>query len=277
MGVDCGATNLRVGVLDQEGNVFFYSKVPSPLKTNPQNFAKIVKDQLTQLASQDLVLQLQAMGVGTPGPLDMEKGLILLSPNLGNKESIDLKTHFDREFSIPVYFDRDTNLALLGEAWMGAAVGVKDVVMLTVGTGVGGAVMVNGQIEHGAHGKAGEIGHMIIEIQNLENQVPKCGLGHQGCLEALINSTQDLDELGTYLGYGLANIVDIFNPQKIIIGGGKVNLGDFLPKAVGVMKELGMKGAVDEVQVTYAKLGDRSGVYGGARLVHDHYQNKTRT
>lgn len=259
MGIDCGATNLRIGIFDEKGNLLQKKQVSSPLKTKSDQFAQIIKKQL---ASPSQTWEIKAMGVGVPGPLDLEKGLILPSANLGNYEPIDLKKQFGAEFNVPIFFDRDTNLALLGEVWQGGAVGAKEVVMLTLGSGVGGAIMTGGEIDRGSSGRAGEIGHMIIQMQN----PPKCGLGHQGCLEAWINSAKDLDQLGTYLGYGLANIVDIFNPQKILIGGGKLNLGDFLPKAIAVMIEKGMKPAVDEVEVVYAKLGEWSGVYGAARL-----------
>lgn len=270
IGIDCGATNLRVGLVDESGNLLALSKVASPLKTNPENFAKTVKEELNQLlTSTDSTLEPLAIGVGTPGPLDLEKGLLLPSSNIGNKGPVNFKGQFDVEFDSKVYFDRDTNLALLGESWKGSAVGAQNVVMLTLGTGVGGAIMVDGNIDHGESGKAGEIGHMIIQVQSSKFKVQnasRCGLGHQGCFEALINSAKDLDEFGTYLGYGLANISAIFNPDKILIGGGKRNLGDFLPKAVSVMREVGMKPAVDEVEVLYAKLEDNSGVFGGARL-----------
>ncbi|MBI4036773.1 ROK family protein [Candidatus Daviesbacteria bacterium] len=258
LGIDCGATNLRIGIFDGQGNLLNKWKINSPLKTNPNQFAQIVKDQIGEE-------KIESIGVGVPGPLDLETGSILPSANLGNTKPIEVTRQFEAVFDIKIYLDRDTNVALLGEAWKGAAVGLKDVIMLTLGSGVGGAIMTNGQIEHGESGKAGELGHMIIGVK----KVPVCGLGHDSCLEALINSTQDLDELGTYLGLGLANIVNIFNPEKIIIGGGKINMGDFLSKAKEVMKEKGMKPAIDEVSVEYAKLKDDSGVYGAAKLCLD--------
>lgn len=270
LGIDCGATNLRIGVFDEQGNLLNKWKIPSPLKSQPEKLADIVKEQIGDI-------QVQSIGIGVPGPLDLENGSILQSPNLGNQQPIKITSQFDSVFSeqssralrhIKIYLDRDTNVALLGEAWKGGAVGLKDVVMLTLGSGVGGAIMINGEIEHGESGKAGELGHMIIGGNGI------CGLGHKGCLEGMINSTQDLDEMGTYLGLGLANIVDIFNPEKIIIGGGKINYGlpagrqgDFLTKAVEIMKEKGMKPAVDEVLVEYAKLKDDSGLFGAAKLV----------
>lgn len=263
VGVDAGATNLRVGIFDSQGKLLASSKTNSPLKAEPEKFAGIVKEQISSLNSSGLILTgpIKAIGIGTPGPLDLEKGLLMPSSNIGNTGPIDLRSQFVSLFDSNIYFDRDTNLALLGEAWQGAAVEVKDAVMLTLGSGVGGAILVNGEIERGESGKAGEIGHMIID-----SSASVCGFGHNGCLEALVNSAKSIEELGSQLGLGLANIVDIFNPEMIVIGGGKVNMGDFLPKAVEVMKNVGMRPAVDEVEVVYAKLGELSGVYGGARL-----------
>jgi len=304
VGIDCGATNCRLGVVEPNGNLLDSVKFSSPLRTHPQHFGQIIKEHLDQLMKPEW--SIKAIGVGTPGPLDLENGLILPSSNIGNAENINLKGQLESLFNVPIYFDRDTNVALLGESWVGIAKGVQDAVMLTLGSGVGGALMINGGLERGASGKAGELGHVLLSItgpatrkpQNLPTPLtsagphsgapllaspvpksdllifrssdsPTCGLGHQGCLEAWINSTKDLEEFSYFLGLGLANIVDIFNPQMIVIGGGKVNIGDFLTKAIEVMKENGTKGAVDEVKVLYAKLGDSSGVYGAAKLAID--------
>ncbi len=264
LGVDCGATTLRVGIVDQNGILQSQKQLPSPLKNQPEKLAEMVKDQIRGE-------RVDGIGVGVPGPLDLEKGLLLPSSNLANITPIPITHFFEVVFNTKIHLDRDTNVALLGEAWKGAAVGLNNVVMLTLGSGVGGAILDQGQLEHGETSKAGELGHMYIEIPDLLTKVdleilPKCGLGHQGCLEALINSSKNIDELSIYLGYGLANIVDIFNPELILIGGGKLFLGDFLPKAIAIMKTVGMKPAVDEVRVEYAKLKEWSGVYGAAKL-----------
>lgn len=259
LGIDCGGTNLRAGIVDSDGNLTQKWKVLSPLKTNPQSFAEIVKGLVGDCEEE---VTSEAVGLGVPGPLDIEKGLILPSSNLGNKEPLEVVDQLEALLHTTIHLDRDTNVALLGESWKGGAVGLQNVVMLTIGTGVGGAIMIDGKIERGEDGKAGEIGHMIIESDSNK----ECGLGHKGCLEAMINGTKALDELAMYLGLSLANIVDIFNPEKILIGGGKIMMGDFLPKAIEVMKEKGMKPAVDEVSIEYAKLGEWSGVIGAAKL-----------
>lgn len=291
IGVDCGATNLRVGIFDKEGHLLALQKIASPLrtceagsqdlatckeqvlKTNSGRFAKIVKEQLTALTANRQGDEIVALGVATPGPLDLEQGLLLSSSNLGNSGPINLKAQFAEEFSAPVFFDRDTNAALLGEAWQGAAVGRQNVVMLTLGSGVGGAIMVEGRLDRGTSGRAGEIGHIFMQVSDQNDNLPRCGLGHKGCLEALVNSARSMDELSTYLGYGLVNIANIFNPEMIIIGGGKISMGDFLPKAVEIMKSKGVSSVVDGVEVAYAKLKDESGIYGAAYLASQGIKN----
>lgn len=300
IGVDCGATNLRVGIFSEEGELVAYSKTASPLKDHPDHLAEVVHGQLDILIPEKRFYP-KAIGVGIPGPLDLKNGWILPSSNLGNKEPISIRDQFMNDIPAPLFLDRDTNLALLGEVWKGAAVGVKDAVMLTLGTGVGGAIMVDGKLEHGVSGKAGEIGHMLFSFGGLSarspvrhprfaagaqrgtplaatprvasKNLPVCGLGHQGCFEALMNSAKGLEEMAEVLGYGLANIVDIFNPQKIIIGGGKIGYilpttkhRDLLSLSADIMKKVGIKSVASEVEITYAKLDEVSGVYGGAKL-----------
>lgn len=275
VGIDCGGTSLRIGVFDKKGHLLSHSKSQSPLVLQADEFGKIIKNELDLMIEsndQGPDWSIQAIGVGTPGPIDIEKGLVFPSPNLRNLQPIDLKSQLESTFpdkKIKFFFDRDTNVALLGEIWQGEARIEKDVVMLTIGTGVGGAIAINGKVYRGLSGKAGEIGHMFVEISPkksfLKRSIPKCGLGHIGCLEALINQARSLEDLGMYLGYGLASVVDILSPTKIIIGGGKVNQGDFVSRASRVMREQTIN-KYDNIKVVLAGLGDLSGVYGAAYL-----------
>ncbi len=267
LGVDCGATNMRVGIVDEQGNVLAFEKVPSPLKSEPEKFAHKIKEITQTLLKGTELLErdIDRIGLGVPGPIDFEKGEILRSSNLGNQQPINFKHQLELLFDSKIYFDRDTNVALRGEAWLGAAADSLNVVMLTLGTGVGGAIIINGQLQQGSEGMAGEIGHMFIEVENCDF-VPKCGLGHKGCLESFIKSAQNLSEISRYLGIALVNIVDILNPEKIIVGGGMIMEGDFLPGAVKVMKEKGIQPSADQVIVQYTKLGDLSGVIGAAKM-----------
>lgn len=269
-GIDCGATNCRIGLIDEKGNLLGIDLINSPLKQIPDQSGQIIKQSLNKLLEKTAqsLESIKGLGIGVPGPLDMEKGLILPSANLGNTAPINLTEQLKKSVNTLIYIDRDTNVALIGEAWKGAAVGFNNVLMLTVGTGIGGAIMVDGKIDYGTKGLSGEMGHIIVQTSRPDDkkEPPVCGLGHKGCLEGLFRSTKDINELSYYLGIGLANFVDIFNPQQIIVGGGRLDIPQFLPKAIEVMKQYGMKPAVDEVRVEYAKLGDLSGVYGGAKL-----------
>ncbi|MCL5784457.1 MAG: ROK family protein [Patescibacteria group bacterium] len=262
VGVDCGATNLRVGLVDKSGKLLESVRIGSPLRDSSQNLADIIKEQLQALTTKQKGVNVLGLGLGTPGPLDLEKGLILPSSNIGNSSPIDLKSQFKTVFDVPVSLGRDTDIALIGEQWLGEAGGLKDVVMLSLGTGVGGSVIIDGRPYRGFSGKGGEIGHMIIQA----DADSACGLGHRGCLEAMINSAPDLDRFAFYLALGLANVINIFNPQKIILGGGKLSIGDFLPKTIEMIKSSVVRESMDDVQIVYAKLKDLSGVYGAARL-----------
>ena len=116
LGIDCGATNLRIGFVDKAGKLLSSKKLPSPLRYQPENFAQIIKDQVRGQAFDDI-------GIGVPGPLDFKKGLILPSSNLGNITPIPILTKFEMVFNRKIYLDRDTNVALIGEAWVGGAKG----------------------------------------------------------------------------------------------------------------------------------------------------------
>ncbi len=274
IGIDCGASHLRVGLISEEGEVLGFEQSNSPLSSNPGQFGQIIKETAAKLALTKKIdlEQVKAIGVGVPGPIDFAQGSILTSSNIGNSSPIPVKDQLHLAFARPTFIDRDTDVALRGEAWKGNARLSKDIIMLSLGTGVGGAIMINGKVDQGSHGMAGEIGHTYIEFENSKFEIrnlPACGLGHKGCLEAFIKHAKSLEEVSLYLGLGLANMVDIFNPERIIISGGMLKQGDFLPKAIQVMKQKGMHPGVDQVLVEYAALGEIAGVIGAAKLAKD--------
>ena len=270
IGIDCGATHLRVGIVDEEGKIIGFEKSHSPLREDPHNFGKQIKDMARKIFDQTHFVEseIAAIGVGVPGPIDYENGTLLTASNIHNQSPIDFKHQLETYFNSNIYFDRDTHIALVGEVWKGAATDSKNVVMLSLGTGIGGAIIIDGKLIHGSSGWAGEMGHMILQVKNGQ-ELPVCGFGHPGCFEAFVKNAKDLEELGYYVGIGLVNVVDFLNPEKIIIGGGMILQGDFLPQAIKTMKEKGVKPAVDEVIVEYSKLGDLAGVIGAAKLALD--------
>lgn len=273
LGVDCGATHMRVGLIDAEGKVLTFHKGGSPLASNPNFFAKAVKEVTSKLLDEVGFTQtvITGIGIGVAGQIDIKKGEILEEHNISQGEKIQVISQFEQEYeSLPLAFDRDANVALLGESWVGGARGLQDVVMMTLGTGVGGSIMIEGSIYHGIRDLAGEIGHMIIGSQYIHNEteyVPYCNWNHKGCLEAYVKSAKSLSELSYYVGIGLANVVDIFNPEKIIISGGLLKQGDILPEAVKVMRQNALKSPLENVIVEYSKDKDLIGMIGAARLI----------
>ncbi|MCL5409517.1 MAG: ROK family protein [Patescibacteria group bacterium] len=275
LGVDCGATHLRVGLVSHEGKLLAAKKVASPLKTNSGQFGQILIELAEQLwQQQKKSAKLLGVGIGVPGPLDPQKGLILPASNLHNQQPLQLLMQLRSlttsliNAETPILFDRDTNIALLGEIWQGAARGNQNVVMLTVGTGVGGAMQISGQLFRGQHYRAGEIGHMIISSFSKV----KCGLGHQGCLEGLVQQAADEEELSLWLGLGVTNIVQIFDPQMIIFGGGQAAYKRFLPQVIKVARNHCPESLLDKIRICYAEQGELSGVYGAAKLVLENFQ-----
>jgi glucokinase len=250
--------------------------------------------------------QLDSIGIAAAGAIDAEKGLVTLSPNLPGWCDIPLRDLVREKYGVNTFLLNDTTAAVLGEHHFGAGKGVNNLVMLTVGTGIGGGIIINGELYSGPSGSAGEIGHMTIDING-----PKCSCGNIGCLERLVSgkavaeeairrlsqgaksslteiagdkirsitaekvslAAQNGDSLAreviskaaTYLGIGLVNLVNIFNPEMIIIGGGLAKMGDLLlepaRRAVG---ERAFQLSARLVQIVPAQLGDDAAVLGAA-------------
>lgn len=235
--------------------------------------------------------------------------MITLSPNLPGWHDIPLKDLMQREFNLPVHLENDATVAALGEHRFGGGVGIDNLIYICVGTGIGGGIMIDGQLYHGASGSAGEIGHMTIDING-----PRCNCGNSGCWETLASgaalareavkqieagaqtsilnfadgelekvsarrvflAAQDGDRLanelisrtGYYLGVGLVNIVNIFNPQLILIGGGLSRMGQLLLEpATKVVRERAYELPARAVRIELARLGADAEALGAAALV----------
>src|SRR5687768_1604036 len=316
IGVDLGGTNIVVGVLPMDGG----SGDVLALKSEPteaQRGAKYVVDKMVLLieeARAEVVAQFGGsrsdfggIGIGAPGPLHRPSGTVIQSPNLGWR-NFPLRDLVSNAVNLPSVLDNDANCATYGEWWLGAGRNVNTLIGLTLGTGIGGGIVLNGEIFHGVSDAAGEIGHMTIEANGR-----KCACGNYGCLEAyasgpniaararegiesgsesmLFDIVQGKLELITaatvyeaavlgdpyandvmretakFLGAGVANIINIFNPEMVVIAGGVTRAGDhlFSPLRAEVRRR-SFKSAQEACQIVSAQLPGTAGVVGAIAM-----------
>jgi glucokinase len=186
VGVDLGGTTIKMAFISEEGTIIEKWEIPTDITNQGKNIttdiAKALEDQLQNLGEKKE--KLVGIGMGAPGFIEMETGFIYQAVNIGWKD-YPLKDSLEEQTGLPVIIDNDANIAALGEMWRGAGDGAKDLLCVTLGTGVGGGIVANGEILHGANGMAGEIGHITVVP---EGGVP-CNCGKTGCLETIASAT----------------------------------------------------------------------------------------
>ncbi|CAM3805621.1 ROK family glucokinase [Mesobacillus zeae] len=187
VGVDLGGTATKLGITDDNGKMIHKWEIPTDVSNEGKNITGQIAYSIQQkLAETGLQKHdVKGIGIGAPGPADPETGVISEAVNLGWKCEYSLKEILEAETSLPVFVDNDANCAALGEMWKGAGSGSKDLVCVTLGTGVGGGIIANGQIVHGKNGAAGEIGHII----SVAAGGASCNCGKTGCLETIASAT----------------------------------------------------------------------------------------
>ena len=268
IGIDIGGMSIKGAAVDSNGRVYETFTVPvakgEPGEITIRNLAEIVKEYIQTYGLEDKVI---GIGIGCPGTLDVQNGIVEYSNNLGWTQ-LHLVDIFHEVLPYPVRLTNDANAAALGEAKYGAGEEYSNIIMLTLGTGVGGGIIINGKLYEGNLGKAGELGHIVVEVDG-----EQCTCGRKGCLEAyasasaLIRDTKkamleneqslmwnicpDIDMAGgkvpfeaakqgdqtaievldnyiKYLGEGILNYCNIFRPEAIVLSGGIANAGEYL-------------------------------------------------
>ena len=308
IGVDLGGTNIAVGIVDKEGNILSEKSVKTladrPFDQIVADMAACIKDLLSEngLTENDLV----SIGIGCPGNLDTENGRLVYANNFKHGVDVPLRSLMQKYIDKPVYLGNDANVAALGETIAGAAKGVKNAVMITLGTGVGGGIIIDGKIYEGQHSAGAEMGHVCI-VKDGEH----CSCGRNGCWEAyasvtaLVRQTKEamkahpeskmndtpLEEVNgrtafdamragyptakkvcdTYIEYiaeGLVDIVNVFRPETLIIGGGICKEGDTLLVPIRkFINKYSYGGSLNpEQRVEIAKLGNAAGIIGAALI-----------
>ncbi|QEC47479.1 ROK family protein [Baekduia soli] len=308
IGVDLGGTKLLAGVVDRDLNVHHRVLRHSRDGTTAEALLDALVDAVRE-AREAADADVRAVGFGIPSLVDRRTGVAATTVHLPLHD-LPFRDVMAERLGLPVVVDNDANAAMLAEHRHGAARGTHTAALLTLGTGIGGGIVVDGRVVHGAHGGAGEWGHMVVDIDG-----PQCSCGNAGCLEMFVSGSalgrgglrvargapesglgralasgrevtgmlvtelaHDGDQaardvvalMGTYLGIGLGNIVNILNPEVVAIGGAVVAAGDLLLEpARRVLAERALAPSRDQVRVVPTRFGDASGMIGAALLAMD--------
>ena len=307
LAVDIGGTQSRIALIDNEAQILKRVSVP----TEAGEGHKVVIEEIRKLVSKEEFDRIAGIGISIAGLLKADSGTLVYSPNMPGWVNVPIKRIFADEFHIPVYVSNDASLAALGEHRYGAAKGLDSFVYITVSTGIGGGMVLDGKLYLGADGYAGEVGHMTINPGG-----PVCSCGMRGCFEAMASGTaiardareriasgvtsiisdmvdRNMDSLtaatveqaarqgdemakdvmhqaAVNLGIGLSNLIIIFDPQAVVVGGGVTKSNDLIFElARKTVAARAGRYFQKDVPILKAALGDNVGLIGAAALVYD--------
>jgi glucokinase len=292
IGMDLGGTTFKALAVTSDGTVLARAQADTQAVDGPQAVVQRMVETIRRLQAEvsSPTRHLAAVGFGIPGILDLPAGRMRQSPNLPGWEGFDLRAALSPHLQVPVAIENDANAAALGEAWLGAGRGMQHFLMLTLGTGVGGGIMMAGKILHGACGYAGEPGHTVVDPNG-----PRCGCGSQGCLEQFTSGTaiarlaapfygqttayevalaarrgesQALEvyrQVGQYLGIACASFANLFNPQGLVLGGAVANAFDLFIEAMQTtMRRRTFVEVYNSLRIVPAECGTDAGGLGAA-------------
>jgi glucokinase len=305
VGIDLGGTQLRVAVADDRGRLKTVLRRPTEAARGQKHVIdRIVAAVADALAEDGMAARrVRALGIGLPGPVDPSAGLVISPANLPGFKNVPLNRILTGATGIHSYLHHDAHLAALGEHRRGAARGASEVIYLTVSTGIGAGLLLRGELYSGAHGIAGEIGHIVVQRDG-----PLCTCGNRGCVEAIASGTgiaraarelgadwptsalhnldapspadvvraaragdqlaiSILETAGTYLGIAIGTLVNLFNPQLIVLGGSVLKAGPLLLKPMRrSMVASSWKAARRGLRIVSPALGDDAGLIGAVEF-----------
>ena len=311
IGIDLGGTNIKVGLVSIDGRLLGEKRVPTEVPRGPEQAVARMIEVSRQLLSecQCGIAQVLACGIGAPGPLNTRTGCIVKTPNLTGWDGAALAAPVSQAMGIPVFLEGDANAACWGEHWAGAGRGVDNMLMITLGTGVGGAAIVNGQLIRGRDDTGGHIGHMVVEPGGAQ-----CGCGRKGCLEAYASATatarrfrdavargkssslqagaelssrdiyeaarsgdklarQIIELTGWYVGIVLGGLANVLNPELCCVAGGMIHAGEMLFKPMrDSLVEHSLEAPGQRLRVIPAELGEPAGIIGAAGCALNRYR-----
>ncbi len=304
---DLGGTHLRAALVDEEGTVFARRERPTPAKATTAEILGTIVELLGQVASASSRPPLAAC-LGTPGLINADEGVVIIAPNIPGFRNLALAAPISAALGIPAYIENDASAAALGEHHFGAGRGTRHLLHATLGTGIGGGIVIDGKLYRGAKGLAGEIGHIVVDISG-----PRCNCGSRGCLEALVSGVAlaerarkiiatsgspvllevvgyreptasdlytaakagdrqceaEIRHAGHVLGLALGGLVNVLNPEAVTLSGGLLNMGDML---LGPLREAMYSIAYGPASGTIVRtttLGDDAGLLGAAAVAFE--------
>ena len=308
LGIDLGGSKILSAVADSQGKMLSSDHSATPAAQGPEAVIQAMLDSADRALKQAGITAsaLGAIGVGAPGISSPETGILFTSPHLPEWRDVPLRDIIQKKLGKKTFLTNDANAAAVGEFYFGAGRGTRNLIYITISTGIGGGIIIDGNLYTGSSGAAGEVGHMTIDVNG-----PLCNCGNRGCWETLASGTAlareakqrikegvrtsildyadgDVEKVtaqvihnaaeqgdnlardlitwtGYYVGVGLANLINIFNPEIIVIGGGLSNIGDMLLEpAYKEAEERAFKQAYQKVRFARAELVQNSGVLGAA-------------
>jgi glucokinase len=300
IGIDIGGTKTAIGIVDEKGDIVSHSIIPTDLTIVPEQMIENIISEFSHLLSRHSLTADQILGIGicAPGPLDSKKGLITCPPNLPNWRDFPIVEQMKKRFTGLILLENDANAATLSEKWVGAAQDSDHFAYITISTGIGAGLFLNGDLFTGDKGNAGELGHIPVDPTK-----GTCVCGQKGCLEWIASGTAiarrgsevmgielttkevfDLndekhpkivsliDDVYTSIGMGCVTLINLFDPEKIVIGGGVSQVGDPLFSAVqDYVSQYALNPSGRKVQVVPALLKKQIGIIGAAALIF-HYR-----
>ncbi len=303
IGIDLGGTNLKAGIVDKGGKITHHLSIKTNYNADSQAISNQIFELIDEIIKEAHVKKSDIIGVGlgSPGLIDKKGETIIFSPNLPRWRNIPIKLLVTERFSMPCVLENDANAAAWGEKWVGAGKDVNSLVMLTLGTGIGGGIVIDNKLWRGANNVAAEIGHMIIQMDG-----PKCSCDNNGCIEAYASATamvrrfkellksgvssslkdsreitakmindaafqgdkaslDVIEETGRYLGIALVNVMHILNPEMIVLTGGMIGSGELLMNPIRqVTKQKAFEASYKDTKIVFSQLGNDAGIIGAA-------------
>ncbi len=301
IGIDLGGTNIKAGLVDREGALLNKISIPTEADRGRERILENICVAARDAAGDTSWDDIETIGIGSPGPLDYRTGLVYRSPNLKDWTNVPLADEISRRLDVRTFVDNDANVACWGEYWVGAGRDCGSVVLFTLGTGIGGGIILDHRLWRGSTGAGAEIGHMVIQAGG-----EKCGCGALGCLEVyasapatvrrfqrIVQEGRDsslagagevtagmiheaacagdgaardaLEATGYYLGVGVTNIVNVINPEAVLFSGGLAGAADILlPVIRREVSEHALEALTRNLTISIGALPDDAGVIGAA-------------